>query len=107
MNLFVEISFGFYLDEKRTIKSNNLFKTEMLCRTQLTCKLAISERPARFHTMLAGGFASASQRNINESLPSSKSICGAPSNRMVGASINKNESKPLVNNTTSIALNSK
>lgn len=52
----------------------------------LTCKLAISDRPERFHTILAGGFASASQRNTNESLPSSRSICGAPSNRTVGGS---------------------
>lgn len=51
-----------------------------------TCKLAISDRPARFQTILAGGFASASHRNTNESLPSSRSICGAPSNRIVGAS---------------------
>lgn len=55
----------------------------------ITCKLAISERPARRHTILAGGFASASHRSINESLPSSKSICGAPSKRIVGASIDK------------------
>lgn len=55
----------------------------------LTCKLAISERPARFHTILAGGFASASQRSTNESFPSSRSICGAPSKRIVGASIYK------------------
>lgn len=52
----------------------------------LTCRLAISDRPARRHTMLAGGFASASHRNTNESFPSSKSICGVPSNRIVGAS---------------------
>lgn len=54
---------------------------------KLTCKLAISERPERFQMMLAGGFASASQRSTNESLPSSRSICGAPSIRMVGASV--------------------
>lgn len=54
----------------------------------ITCKLAISDRPARRHTMLAGGFASASQRNTSESFPSSKSICGVPINRIVGASAN-------------------
>ena len=66
---------------------------ERMCKTWitlnivLTCKLAISDRPARFHTMDAGGLASASQRKTNESLPSSRSICGAPSNRTVGGSI--------------------
>lgn len=39
--------------------------------------------------MLAGGFASASQRSTSESLPSSKSICGVPSNRIVGGSAKK------------------
>lgn len=56
-------------------------------KLELTCRLAISERPARFHTTLAGGLASASHRSTNESLPSSRSICGAPSSRMVGASV--------------------
>jgi hypothetical protein len=51
-----------------------------------SCKLAISDRPARRHTMLAGGLASASHRKTNESLPSSRSIWGAPSKRIVGAS---------------------
>lgn len=52
----------------------------------LTCKLAISERPARRHTILAGGLASATQRRISASLSSSKSISGEPIRRMVGAS---------------------
>lgn len=52
----------------------------------LTWRLAISDRPARFHTMLAGGLASASHRKTSESLPSSISICGAPRTRIVGAS---------------------
>lgn len=51
-----------------------------------TCKLAISERPARRHTMLAGGFASAIQRSTNESLPSSRSMCGVPIICIDGAS---------------------
>uniref|UniRef100_A0A8W7PN49 Uncharacterized protein n=1 Tax=Anopheles coluzzii TaxID=1518534 RepID=A0A8W7PN49_ANOCL len=46
-----------------------------------SCRLAISDRPALRHTILAGGFASATHRRINESLPSSRSICGAPSIR--------------------------
>jgi len=53
---------------------------------KLTCKLAISERPARRQTMLAGGFASATQRKINASLSSSKSISGEPISLIVGAS---------------------
>lgn len=52
-----------------------------------TCKLAISERPARLQTILAGGFASASHLSTRESLPSSKSIWGDPSNLIVGKSI--------------------
>jgi len=52
----------------------------------LTCKLAISERPARRQTMLAGGLASATQRSTSASLSSSKSISGEPIRRMVGAS---------------------
>lgn len=52
----------------------------------LTCKLAISERPARRQTILAGGLASATQRRISASLSSSKSISGEPIRRMVGAS---------------------
>lgn len=55
-----------------------------------TSKLAISTRPERRHTILAGGFASDSQRNTSESLPSSRSICGAPSSRVVGASGSNN-----------------
>lgn len=59
----------------------------------LTCKLAISDRPALFHTIEAGGFASASHRNTSESLPSSRSICGAPCNRIVGGSIDFKHTK--------------
>lgn len=70
------------MNEKKNTRTNSL-------DIVLTCKLAISDRPARFQTMLAGGFASASQRNTNESLPSSRSICGAPSNRTVGGSTNE------------------
>lgn len=58
-------------------------------RRAQTCRLAISKRPARCHTMLAGGLASASQRSTSDSLPSSRSICGAPRRRMVGASVAK------------------
>lgn len=50
-------------------------------------RLAISERPALRHTMLAGGLASASHRSTSESFPSSRSICGEPSSLMVGASV--------------------
>lgn len=57
----------------------------------ITCKLAISERPARRQTMLAGGFASAMQRSTNESLPSSRSMCGVPIICMDGASETKIE----------------
>ncbi|XP_037929418.1 uncharacterized protein LOC119663892, partial [Teleopsis dalmanni] len=53
----------------------------------VSCKLAISERPARRHTMLAGGLASATQRSISASLSSSRSISGEPIKRIVGASI--------------------
>lgn len=49
-------------------------------------KLAISDRPALRHTIDAGGLASASHLNAKLSFPSSKSICGAPSNLIVGAS---------------------
>lgn len=80
-------------NEKIHRKRYDVFHIEMNVQSScghltslLTCKLAISERPARFHIMLAGGFASASHRNTTESLPSSRSICGTPSNRMVGAS---------------------
>jgi len=54
---------------------------------RLSDKLAISDLPALLHTILAGGFASASHLSIRLSFPSSKSICGAPSNFIVGASV--------------------
>lgn len=52
-----------------------------------TCKLAISERPARLQTTLAVGLASATQRNTKASLSSSRSISGDPIRRIVGASV--------------------
>lgn len=73
------------------IENDDKKNREKIINILLTCKLAISDRPARFHTILAGGFASASHRSTNESLPSSTSICGAPSNRIVGGSTGKME----------------
>nr|ADM33457.1 RT09817p [Drosophila melanogaster] len=66
----------------------------------VSCKLAISERPARRQTMLAGGLASATQRRTRASLSSSKSISGEPIRRMLGAYFTSS----LASTTTDLAV---
>lgn len=50
--------------------------------------LEISRVPNRCHIIEAGGLASAMHRRTTESLPSSMSWCGMPTNLTSGGSVN-------------------
>lgn len=69
----------------------------------VSSRLAMSLRPVRFHTIFAGGLASAMHRSTMLSLPSSRSCVGAPCRRTSGGSAKNEQFKLKWNKAISIS----